>query len=268
MYCSSSLSSLFCPSSQSYTRPQQFFPKKAKKPWEKIKSKQANNATEKPEKTVAPVKILTASFPYLITPNRDTYITLLKERKVFHIVDGKKKKLSTRTHKIIYNRIKRYGIKDCVCHKIKGYRFLCVYNNADIKEAYIKLNSELIIVADKKENTTYPDKLLKLPYKWQTAWMNLKNDFQAYANLYHTNFKSKYGNREAWLNYRKQSLVSIKYIDVVIEDPVYVKIPSSPYFAIFFQQIYRSNVKRIDTLKALVVTQEGNDLKIIGESSL
>lgn len=237
----------------------------------------SNNTTKKtqPVKTVSKKEVpkpksetLKSPHPFVITNNRNTYIVLKRKRKVLHIVDGKQSALSRRTQRIIYSRVARSGLNNCACQKSKGRRFLCVFSNGKTREVTLRLLCELLVVAQNGEETTYPKELLDFPYKWQKALMNLKKDFNAYAHLYHPDFHSRFGNLKAWLNYHRQNLDAIKYIDVVVDDPAIVKIPSSKLFAIFFHEIYRTNIKRIDTTKALIVTPTPQGLKIISESYL
>ncbi len=234
--------------------------------------KEIQTSSNETEKTSLPKKEaeqwVNTNYPYLVTENRYVYLVLLKEKKLIALQDNQPVKKPRRTARSIYNRVRRLGLKNCVCHKLKGRRFLCIFSDLKNREVSLRFKCEMLVVGEKEEKTEYPKTLLDFPYKWQVAWMQIKENFNNYAKLYHPNFRSKYGNLSAWLNYRKANLGKIKYIDVVVEDPAIAKLPSTDYFVIFFHQIYRSNIKRIDSLKALVVLPTRQGLKIVREAEL
>ena len=229
------------------------------------KPPKSENKTESPKKPV----LLKSKIPFVITQNRHTYIVLLKEKKVLAFADSNPEKLSKRVKRRILYRVKRAGLKNCACHKIKARRFLCLFRNGNYREAYLPLRCELLVVAEGEEETLYPKQLLSFLNSWQIAWMNIKNNFDAYAKLYHENFRNRYGNLKGWLTYRRANLKKIKYIDLIIEDPVFVKMPSAEdLFAAFFWQIYRSNIKRVDALKGLLIKYDNGTFKILTETGL
>ena len=242
------------------------------KPQVEEKRKEIQAPSNETEETTSPKKEAeqwgTTNHPYLVTENRYVYLVLLKEKKFIALQDNQPVRKPKRTARSIYNRVRRLGLKNCVCHKLKGRRFLCIFSDLKNREVSLRFKCEMLVVGEKEEKTKYPKSLLDFPYRWQVAWMQIKENFDNYAKLYHPDFKSKYGNLSAWLNYRKANLSKIKYIDVVVEDPAIAKLPSTDYFVIFFHQIYRSNIKRIDSLKALVVLPTQQGLKIVREAEL
>lgn len=211
------------------------------------------------------IKQAESPFPYLITPNRYAYIVFTKSKKVLIVRDGRKV-VNRRLQRRVWYRVKRYGIEDVACHRTKGWRFMCVYNTGDIKELYLRLGCELLVVAPKPEKTLYPVSALDFVYRWQKAWINIKKDFEAYASLYADDFKSPQGNREKWLSYRRAEDGIAKYVDVVVDNPVLVKVPESDLYAIFFRNTYRSNIKRVDGLRVLVLKVTNAGLKIVSEA--
>ena len=206
-----------------------------------------------------------APFPYLITPNRYAYLVFTDKKKVLIIRDGKRV-VNKRLQRKVWYRVKRYGVRDAVCHRAKGWRFMCVYNSGDVKELYLRLGCELLVVAPKPEKTLYPVSALDFVYKWQKAWMGIKKDFKAYASLYADDFKSPWGDKNRWLSYRRAEDGIAKYVDVVVDNPVLVKVPESDMYAIFFRNTYRSNIKRVDGLRVLVLKVANNGLKIVSEA--
>ncbi len=226
------------------------------------------NATAN-ETATTPPKMLKSPFPFLITPNRYAYVVLLKEGKVLIFRDGQQVKKGRRVKRSILNRVKRTGLRASVCHRIKGRRFLCIFPDGRYREATLRLLCELLVVAPKLEETAYPENITDFLRKWRLSWMRIKEDFSSYAALYHPSFRNRYGDLRDWLTYRRANLDKIKYIDLVVEDPVYVKMPATEdEYVVFFNQLYRSNIKRVSGLKGLLLKLEEGKLKILTETGL
>ncbi len=193
---------------------------------------------------------------YLITPNRYAYTVLLDEKQVEATRDGKRVSLKRRTKRRILYRVKRSGLKNCVCQRVKARRFLCAFKNASFKEVTLRLNCELLVVAEKREAFKYPIPLTELPERWKRALANAPEKPEALTKLYRDP-----GIAQETL----KDIRGAKYVDLIISDVAAAKLPESPYFVLFFHEILRTNLNREEGIRGLIVSPE---LQILAQSKL
>ncbi len=205
----------------------------------------------------------TTPYPFIIEPNHKKIYLYEKKSSKIIVVEGKDaKKLTSRK---VIRRLTRYALEDTLCYKLAGRRFICIFKNARYKEVSLYLNCDVLIVSTEFYKTKFPNILRDFLKEWIEKWENIKNDFVSYERLYSEDFHNKYGDKKRWMKIRKKNLKETKYIDVLIDNISMFIIPNSNFYVILFDQTYRSNLRRVDSKKALVVKIEKNKPFIVSE---
>jgi len=206
----------------------------------------------------------TTPYPFIIEPDHRKIYLYEKASSKLTVIEGKKGAKPAKLKKTI-KRLARYGLEDALCYKLAGKRFICIFKDASYKEASLHLDCDVLIAASRVYATKFPQSIKSFLNEWVRYWENIKKNFSPYASLYSADFKNAYGTKKEWLNLRKKELSKTKYIDILVANVSMFIIPNSSLYVILFDQTYRSNLRRIDSRKALVLKIENNKPLIVSE---
>lgn len=219
--------------------------------------------TKPAEKSVPKLSYRKTPYPFVIEPDSkkiciydkgSSRITVIEKGKA-HPINAKK----------TAKRLSRYGIEDTLCYRLAGKRFICISRDAAYREASFRIDCDVLIIAKQVTETTYPESLKGFLKKWIESWEKAKDNFAHYQSLYAEDFKNRYGDKKKWMDMRKKELSKTKYIDILVDNVSMFIIPNSSLYVILFDQTYRSNLRRIDSRKALVLKIENNKPLIVSE---
>jgi len=144
-----------------------------------------------------------------------------------------------------------------------------VMRNGDVGliSPMIKLNDTPIIIVDNisynpvAEIDSENSRSNTFLNNWKLSWE--KRDFDDYIECYHPDFRSKNGNRNAWIAFKKQVLSNYNWIVVDMTDMRIFR--AEHYYCVEFTQKFQTDIYMDYGLKRLYIVESDGRLSIIDE---
>lgn len=132
----------------------------------------------------------------------------------------------------------------------------------------INLNNTLIGIYKVIPNKLKLDDIKGYIFEWKKAWEN--KDFDKYISFYSKSFRWEGGGLREWINYKRRTILTKKYIKVDISQLTILayrdELKEEPtYYVVEFLQEYKSDTYSDKGIKRMYVIKEDGKLKILSE---